>query len=87
MNELEQLKKDIAEIKERNARVELDKAWEVSGARKVLITILTYIVIVLFFYFAHLPKPFLNAIVPTLGFLLSTLSVSYFKKLWIKHKR
>ncbi len=87
MNEVDQIKKDIGEIKERNARVELDKAWETSGARRVLITILTYIVIVLFFFFAGLPKPFLNAIVPTLGFLLSTLSVSYFKELWIKHKK
>ncbi|KKP24970.1 MAG: hypothetical protein UR25_C0001G0126 [Candidatus Nomurabacteria bacterium GW2011_GWE1_32_28] len=28
MNELEQIKKDIEEIKERNVRVEKDKAWE-----------------------------------------------------------
>ena len=77
MNEIEQIKKDIEEIKERNARVELDKAWETSMVRKFLVTVLTYIVVVLFFFFAELPKPFLNAIVPTLGFILSTLSVSY----------
>jgi len=82
-----EIEKEILEIKERNARVEMDKAWETSGARKVLITILTYIVIVLFFFFAQLPKPFINAIVPTLGFLLSTLSISYFKKLWLKHRK
>ena len=87
MDDIEQIKKEIEEIKERNARVELDKAWETSGARRVLIIILTYIVIVTFFFFAGLPKPFLNAIVPTLGFLLSTFSVSYFKKVWIKHKK
>jgi hypothetical protein len=84
MNELEQIKKDIQDIKERNSKVEADKAWEISLFRKCLISILTYIVIVLFFFFASLPKPFINAIVPTLGFLLSTLSVSYFKKIWIK---
>jgi len=84
MNELEQIKKDIAEIKERNTRVEKDKAWETSYFRKILIAILTYIVIVLFFLFAHLQKPFLNAIVPTIGFVLSTASIPYFKRLWIK---
>ncbi len=84
MDELEQVKKDIKYIKERNLKVENDKAWETSFSRKFLISILTYIVIVLFFFFASLPKPFINAIVPTLGFLLSTLSVSYFKKIWIK---
>jgi len=87
MDELEQIKKDIEEIKERNARVEKDKAWETSLARKILIAVLTYIVVVLFFHFAHLPKPFVNAIVPTLGFILSTLSVSFFKKIWIKDKK
>lgn len=86
MNELEQIKKDIAEIKERNARVEKDKAWETSSARKILIAILTYIVIVIFFLFSRLPNPFVNAIVPTLGFVLSTASIPYFKKIWIKNK-
>jgi len=87
MNELEQIKKDIQEIKERNVRVEIDKAWETSLFRKVLVAVLTYIVIVLFFFFAGLPKPFLNAFIPTIAFILSTLSISYFKKLWIKNKK
>jgi len=87
MQEIEQIKKDIQEIKERNIRVEKDKAWEISYFRKILVAFLTYIVIVLFFFFAHLPKPFINAIVPSLGFLLSTLSVSFIKKIWIKNKK
>ena len=86
MTELEQIKKDIQEIKERNARVELDKAWEMSGTRKVLIAVLTYIVIVLFFVVADLPNPFINALIPTLGFVLSTLSIPYFKRWWIKQR-
>jgi len=87
MNDVDQIKKDIKEIKERNARVEKDKAWETSWFRKVLITILTYIVAVLFFFFAELSKPFVNAIVPTLGFVLSTASIPFFKKLWLKHRK
>jgi len=87
MDNMKQIKKDIQDIKERNRRVEMDKAWEVSFFRKILIMVLTYLVIVVFFFFAKLPKPFVNAIVPTLGFILSTLSVSYFKKIWIKNKK
>ena len=87
MNELEQIQKDIAEIKARNARVETEKAWETSTFRKILIAILTYIVIVLFFFFAKLPKPFLGAIVPAVAFILSTLSIPYFKKYWIKNNK
>ena len=73
-------------IEERNKRVELDKGWETSWARKFLIAILTYITIVLFFLIARLPKPFLNPLVPTAGFVLSTLSLTFFKRLWIKNK-
>ncbi|MFW0862274.1 MAG: hypothetical protein ACKKL6_01685 [Candidatus Komeilibacteria bacterium] len=79
-----EIEQEIIKIKERNARVEADKAWETSYFRKIIIAILTYIVIVIFFYFAGLSKPFLNAIVPTTGFVLSTLSVPIFKKFWIK---
>ena len=84
MDELQQLKNEIMEIKKRNARVEADKAWETSMFRKILVAVLTYIVIVLFFIVAELPKPLINPIVPTLGFLLSTMSISYFKTLWLK---
>ena len=78
------LEKEIEQIKQRNRRVEADKAWETSRTRKILITILTYIVVVLFFYFAGLPNPLTNAIVPTIAFLLSTLTLSLFKGTWIK---
>jgi len=87
MDQIEQIKKDIEEIKERNTRVEFDKAWETSFIRKIFIAVLTYIVVVLFFFFASLPNPFINAIVPTIGFILSTFSISYFKKVWIKSKK
>jgi hypothetical protein len=84
MDEINVLKAEIEEIKNRNARVEADKAWETSWSRKILIAVLTYIVVVLFFYFASLPNPFVNALVPTVGFVLSTLSIPAFKKLWLK---
>lgn len=87
MDELEQIKQDIREIKERNARVEEDKAWETSLFRKVLVAVLTYVVIVIFFFFAGLDEPFVNAIVPTVGFVLSTLSIPVFKKFWLGNGR
>lgn len=86
MDELQQIKNEIEQIKLRNQRVEKDKAWETSLARKIIIAILTYIVIVLFFVVAHLAKPFLNALVPTLGFLISTFSIPLFKKMWVRRR-
>lgn len=84
MQTIEQLQLEIEEIKKRNQRVEADKAWETSWARKIIIFLLTYTVIVIFFFFAQLPNPFLNAIVPSLAFVLSTLTVPMFKKWWLK---
>ncbi len=78
------LEERVLKIEQRNQKVELDKAWETSWTRRFLIAIMTYITIVLFFLVAKLPKPFINSIVPTVGFVLSTLSLPYFKKLWIK---
>ena len=49
MENIEEIKKEIQEIKERNRKVEKDKAWETSWTRKILVAILTYIVVVLFF--------------------------------------
>ena len=84
LEKLEQLEHEIQAIKDRNRKVEADKAWELSLTRKILVAVLTYIVIVIFFYFVQLPEPFLNAIVPTVGFMLSTLSIPVFKRVWIK---
>ena len=84
MATLEELQLAIDEIKRRNQRVDADKAWETSWTRKVIILFLTYIVIVIFFYFAGLPKPLINAIVPAVAFVLSTLTVPLLKKWWLK---
>ena len=80
------MEKRIKKIEERNKRVELDKAWEISFERKLLVAVLTYIVIVVFFYFANLPKPFVNSIVPALAYLLSTMTLDVFKKRWVSGK-
>ncbi len=85
MDKIEKLEQEIKIIKERNRKVEADKAWETSILRKLLITILTYLVIVIFFFIANLPKPFINSIVPTLGFILSTFTITTLKTVWIKY--
>jgi hypothetical protein len=80
------LRAELAVIKARNARVEEDKAWETSTTRKCIIAVLTYLVIVLFFIFAHVANPWLNAIVPAIGFVLSTLSLPLFKRVWLRYR-
>ena len=86
MATIEDLKIEIEKIKKRNAKVELDKAWKTSLTRKLLILILTYLVVVMFFLINKMTNPLVNALVPTLGFFLSTLTVPWVKKIWINKK-
>ncbi len=81
---LASLQKEIDAIKLRNLRVEKDKAWETSTPRKVSVAILTYLTILVFFVVIKVDNPLVNAIVPTLGFLLSTMSLPFIKKWWQK---
>ena len=82
---IHELEKEINEIKNRNKRVEVDKTWETSWARKVIVSVFTYFVIAFFFLFAGVTDPFVNAIVPALAFILSTASLPFFKNLWMKY--
>ena len=75
---------EIRNIKKRNFRVEADKAWETSKTRKIILTLLTYFVIVIFLWTANIERPCINAVVPTVAFVLSTLTLPFVKKQWIK---
>lgn len=75
---------EIEKIRERNKRVEADKSWETSKTRRIIIAMMTYVVVVIFLWSIEVPKPWLNAIVPTLGFLLSTLTLPIFKRIWLR---
>ena len=78
------MKADLEAIKQRNQRVEVDKAWETSTTRKMVIGAMTYIIIVIFLFLIEAPYPFLNAIVPVIGFLLSTATLLWCKEKWIQ---
>ncbi len=77
------MKQEIESLKERNKRVEADKAWETSMMRRTIVAVMTYFTIVLLLYLINAPNPWITALVPTLGFVLSTLSLSFVKKWWI----
>lgn len=79
------LEKEILLIKARNKRVEADKAWETSWTRKILLMTFTYLGIGFYLRAINIDKPWLNAIVPSVGFLLSTLTLPVFKKIWERY--
>ena len=86
--ENKELENEIIKIKERNKKVELDKAWETSFTRKICICILTYIVVVIYSYLINkISNIFLSSLVPVIGFTLSTLSLRIVRNVWEKHRK
>lgn len=83
---IKNLEKDIAEIKARNKRVEKDKEWETSLARRVSIAVITYTLICIFLIIIEVEKPFISAIIPAFAYLVSTASLNLIKNWWLKSK-
>ena len=86
MATLMELEKRVAAIEERNRRVETDKTWETSYTRRILLFLFMYLALGAYFQAIHITQPWLNAIGAAVGFMLSTLTLPYFKSMWLKHK-
>jgi hypothetical protein len=76
----------IERLEARNARVEADKGWETSWTRRIAIMILTYIVVAFYLHFVVHIMPWINALVPVIGFFLSTLTISLLKTHWVENR-
>jgi hypothetical protein len=84
MQKAQELEKRISLIEARNARVEEDKAWERSYTRRILLILFTYVSIGVYMQAISVSDPWRNAVVPSIGFLLSTLTLPFFKRFWMK---
>ncbi|MDX1765849.1 MAG: hypothetical protein R3313_02755 [Candidatus Saccharimonadales bacterium] len=76
----------LTAIEERNKRVEADKAWETSLVRIAIITMLTYVIVYVYLRMIDADQAAASAIVPALGFFLSTLIVRSVKQVWLRKK-
>ena len=78
------IEQEIIKIKERNQKVENEKAWEVSWFRRIFIAAITYVIAGVWLVLISDSFPWLKAFVPTAGYILSTLSLPIVKKWWLK---
>ncbi len=72
----------LTAIENRNARVELDKAWETSLVRRLSICIITYGTALGLLWIQQTPHLFLGACIPVCGYILSTLSLPWIRRRW-----
>ena len=84
---MDNLEKRIIKLENREAekkRGEINKAWEISWTRRLLIAGITYISAFSFMKITGMEPAVLGAFVPVGGFLLSTLSMKPVMIIWKK---
>jgi hypothetical protein len=85
---MDELSQELQKIKDRNRRVEADKAWETSLTRRGFIAGLTYIVALIYMQVAlGVDGAWLQAAIPAGGYLFSTFSLPILRKYWGKAAR
>jgi len=82
---IKRLEAEINKIRSRNKHVEGNKAWETSYSRRLLLMLFTFLAIGAYMWAINIPKPWLNAIVPSVAFMLSTLTLPFIKKKWVRY--
>lgn len=83
---MDSMQEALARLEERNRRVEADKAWETSWARRLFLAALTYVFAVLVLRSVGTPNVHWAAVWPPVGYLLSTLSLPPLKRLWLRRR-
>ena len=86
MAELSELEARVLRLESRNQRVEANKAWETSWLRRLTIMLLTYFTVVFYLHFVIHIKPWVNALVPVIGYFISTLTIGWLKARWLDHR-
>ncbi len=74
---------DFDSLVERNTRVEGDKAWETSWTRRLCIALITYVTVMCYLTLLGMTRVYLHALVPVMGYLLSTITLPVLKKYWL----
>ncbi len=76
----------LAAIQARNRRVEADKAWELSWTRRLILAAFTYVAVLAILLWIRAPQAEWVALVPAVAYLISTLTLGFAKKWWLKNR-
>jgi hypothetical protein len=76
------LEKRVAAIEARNRKVEADKAWELSWTRRLAVMLLIYATIGVYLHFVVHISPWINGLVPVIGYFISTITMQKLKQWW-----
>ncbi|MDP4000786.1 MAG: hypothetical protein Q8P83_00920 [bacterium] len=78
------IENEIEQLKDRNRRVEADKAWETSSFRIGLLTLVTFVVAAIVLSVMKVERVFITALVTAIAYFLSVQTLPAVKRWWIK---
>merc|ERR1711924_135801 len=78
------LRQDVTKLRHRNRMKDIDKEWDSSILKTIIIMACTYMLLGLYMAAIEVPQPWLSAIVPTVGYMLSTLALPSVKPIWLR---
>ena len=81
-----QIEREIEDLKARNVRVDENKAWETSFVWRIFLLLFTYVLTAVVFWAIGVRNFALNALIPALGYYLSTLSIPFLRNSWEKRR-
>jgi hypothetical protein len=85
-DKIHQLEAEIEKIKERNKRVESDKAWETSKTRMLFVSCITFALAYFFMILVGEKAPFWKALAGSIAYIASTTTYGILKSWWLKRK-
>jgi hypothetical protein len=83
---VDDVRDDVREIKDRNARVEREKEWETSWTRRLVIVGATWLAAWAWLLNLGVDNAALHALVPSAAYVLSTLSLPVIKRWWMRSR-
>ncbi|HXE10167.1 MAG TPA: hypothetical protein VN554_01955 [Verrucomicrobiae bacterium] len=87
MTEHSALEERVAKLEARNRRVEADKAWETSWTRRLVLMALIYLTVIFYLRFVVHIDPWINGLVPVLGYFVSTLTITFLRQRFTDRQR
>jgi putative acetyltransferase len=75
---------DIIALKEKNKKIEADKAWETSTTRRGIIAVVTYVIVAIWLGMIGVEHHLMHALVPVLAYLVAMAGLPFMKKYWLE---
>ncbi len=75
---------DIIALKEKNKKIEADKAWETSTTRRAIIAGTTYLIVAMWLSMIGVEHYILHALVPVIAYGVTIAGLPFMKKYWLQ---